>query len=43
MPSVQDARRRLTSLSADWQELAQGYDIAVQLRAMIDGLLPPAT
>ncbi|MEU3610992.1 helix-turn-helix domain-containing protein [Streptomyces sp. NPDC006872] len=42
-PADADELPHLTSLSADWQELTRGYDIAVQLRAMIDGLLPPAT
>lgn len=31
---------QLTGLSGDWQELTQTYDVAEQLKAIVDGLLP---
>ncbi|MDX3384621.1 helix-turn-helix domain containing protein [Streptomyces niveiscabiei] len=33
----------LTSMAADWQELTRDYDVAEQLRALVNGLLPEAT
>lgn len=31
---------RLAALSEQWEEIAGGYDVAVQLAAVVDGLLP---